>query len=111
MLDRWNPNGPLLTFTAATTAPASVQVISLTGVRSNDVKIDNTSSTVDAVIGWSTTSSAQAIINASAAATVRECAMIQHGTIQVISLPEAAYVTGKTASSTAIIYVQTGIGA
>ncbi len=110
-MDRWNPNGPLLSFTAATSPPTAVQVVSQTGVKSADVKIDNTSTTVDAVIGWSTTSSGQAIINASAAAGVHECALIQHGTIQIISIPNAAYISGKTASSTAIIYVQTGVGA
>lgn len=110
MLDRWSPNGPLLTFTGATTAPTAVQLVSTTTVQSNDVKIDNTSASVDVVLGWAQNST-QAILNAAAASNVTNCAYIQHGTIQVISIPNGTYITGKTASGTAVVYVQTGIGA
>lgn len=108
-MDRWSPNGPLLNFTAATSAPTSVQLVTKTNVLSNDVKVDNTSGTVDAVIGWGEDDTT-AKLNASAASNVTNCALIQHGTIQVISIPCMSYVSGKTASGTAVIYVQTGIG-
>ena len=110
MMDRWSPNGPLLGFTAANTAPTAVQLVSNTGVQSNDVMINNTSSTVDVIIGWGQ-SSAAAILATAAAANVTNCCYIQHSTIQIISIPNGAYITGWTASSTSVVKVQTGIGA
>lgn len=109
MTYRWTPNGPLLTFTAATSAPTAVQAISNSQVHSNDLKIDNTSGTIDCVIGWGQNSE-QAILAAAATSDQMNCAYIMRGTIQVVSVPNGAYVTGKTASSTAVVYVQTGIG-
>jgi len=109
MTYRWSPNGPLLGFTAATTAPTAVQCISLSNVNSMDVKIDNTSGTVDAVLGWGQRS-ADAISAANAGSNTSTCAYIMRGTVQVISIPNGTWITGKTASSTADIKVQSGIG-
>lgn len=107
-MNAWQPKGPLLNFTAASTAPTAVQVISLSGETGEVCKVDNTSSTVDVVIGWGG-SSAEAIANASAAANVQNCAIVLHGTIQTFGIPANAYVTGKTASSTAVVYAQIGV--
>lgn len=106
---RWSPNGPLLSLTAASTAPTSVQLVSNSNVQSNDVKIDNTSSTIDAVLGWGQ-SDAAAKLNCVPASGITNCVYIQHGTIQVISIPNGAYISGISVSSTAVIKVQTGIG-
>lgn len=101
--------GPLLGFTAATTAPTSVQAISLDNVNDQQIIVTNTDSTVDCVLGWAD-SDAKAKANASAAASTCNCYFLLHSTQIVITVPPGAYITGKTASSTAVIKVQAGFG-
>ncbi len=105
----WTPQGPLLSFTADTTAPTAVQTVSVSQVQSQQVKFDNTDATDDVTIGWGN-SSAEAIANAAAAADCNKCFYLMRSTVQVMTLPAGSYVTGKTASGTSVVKVQSGIG-
>ncbi len=73
------------------------------------VKFDNVSSTIDAVIGWGQTD-LDAKKNAAAGADCAKCFYMLRGTVQVMTIPNGAYVTGISVSSTAVIKVQSGIG-
>ena len=108
-MTNWTPNGALLSFTAANTPPTSVQLTESSNVQAIDVKIDNTSGTVDCIVGWGQ-NDAQAKYNAAATSDVTNCVWIMHGTIQIVCMPSNAYVTGYTASSTAVVKVQAGTG-
>ena len=108
-MNAWTPQGPLLSFTAASSAPTSVQVTALSATPSMQVMVNNTSGTIDAVIGWST-NDAQAKYNAAASSDVTNCCYIMHSTIQVLTVPNGCYMTGISVSSTAVIKVQSGIG-
>src|SRR5690349_3607035 len=105
----FDTQGPLLTFTAATSAPTSVQAVSLDGVREQQYMLTNTSTSVDAVIGWGD-SDAKAQAAAAAGSTVSNCVYLMARSQVVITGASDAYFSGKTASSTAAIYVQAGYG-
>ncbi len=105
----WTPQGPLLSLTAASSAPTSVRVTSQSQVTSMQVKFDNVSATIDAVMGWGQ-SDAEAKANAAAAADCVKCFYLLRGTVQVVTIPNGAYVTGISVSSTAVVKVQSGIG-
>lgn len=106
----FDPNGPLLSFTAATSAPTSVQAISLDSVQNQQYVLTNTSSSIDAVIGWGQTDAA-AKLAAAAGSNTSNCYYLLHGSQVVITAATNAYFSGITASSSALVYVQTGYGA
>lgn len=108
-MSAFSPKGPLLNFTAATSAPTSVQAISLDGVQEQQVVLTNTSGSVDAVIGWGT-SDAIAKLAAAAGTSVVNCYYLMHGTQVTLTVPAASYFSGITSASTAVIYVQAGSG-
>ena len=105
----FRPAGPLLGFTAAASAPTSVQAISLDGVQQQQVVITNTDTTNDAVVGWGI-SDAVAKLNAAAAASVQNCTYVLHASQIVVTVPSNSYFSGITGSSTAVVKVQAGYG-
>lgn len=106
----FTPKGPLLSFTAATSAPTSVQAVSLDNVRETQVCITNTDTTNDAVVGWAD-SDAKAKVNAAAGTTVTNCIYVMHNSQVVVTAPAGSYFSGITGSSTAVVKVQAGYGA
>ncbi len=106
----FRPAGPLLSFTAASSAPTSVQAISLDGVNETQVVITNTDTANDAVVGWGD-SDAKAKAAAAAPANDRgvNCYYVLHGSQIVVTVPANAYFSGIS-SSTAVIKVQAGYG-
>jgi hypothetical protein len=104
----FQPKGPLLSFTADSTAPTSVQAVSLGGEQAQQYVLTNASSSVDVVVGWGA-SDVAAKLNAAAATNVMNCYYLVHGTQLVITAATGAYFTGISASS-AVVKVQAGIG-
>ena len=104
----FTPSGPILTFTAATSAPTSVQATSRDGTATQQICLTNTDATNDAVIGWGA-SDAAAKLNAVVGANQRQYYLL-HGTQVVITIGVGQYITGITAANTAAIKVQTGMG-
>jgi hypothetical protein len=105
----FQPKGPLLSFTGATSAPTAVQAISLTGETAQQYLLTNTDAAIDCVVGWGATA-AEAAKNAAAAASVQNCYYLLHSTQIVVTGPRDAYFSGITGSSTAVVKVQNGIG-
>ena len=107
----FRPAGTLFSFTAATSAPTSVQAISLDGVQVQQVVLTNTDTTNDAVVGWGD-SDAKAKAAAAAPATPAgvNCTYVLHASQIVVTVPANAYFSGITGSSTAVIKVQAGYG-
>lgn len=105
----FEPKGPLLSFTGATTAPTSVQAISLDGVQTQQYALTNTDQNNDCVIGWGM-SDAAAKLNAAAGATTQKCYYLLARSQVVVTAQPGAYFSGITAASTAVIKVQSGIG-
>ena len=105
----FDSQGPLLNFTAATSAPTSVQAVTLDNVENQQYMLTNTSNSVDAVIGWGATD-ALAKTAAAAGATVQNCTYLLARSQVVITGSTGAFFSGITASSTAIVYVQAGYG-
>lgn len=111
----FQPTGTILGFTAATTAPTSVQIVNTNAQGTVQVMLTNTDSAVDAVIGWGSTD-AIAKLNAgsvSAATAVQNkefCYFLLHSTQVVVSVPQGSFFSGITGSSTAAIKVQAGLG-
>jgi hypothetical protein len=104
----FQPQGPIVGFTGATTAPTSVQAVSLSNVGVQAYNIDNTSTSIDCVVGWGA-SDAEAKANAAAGASTVNCHYLNFRTSEVIIASKDAYFSGITASSTAIIKIQAGI--
>lgn len=104
----FEPQGPVLGFTADATAPTSVDATPITGLQSGQVMFTNTSSSVDAVIGWGTT---DAIAKANAATPFAGCVQqyyLLRGT-QVVVSATGPHFTG-IAASPCICKVQAGTG-
>lgn len=103
--------GPLLSFTGATTAPTSVLPTGETvgNVQRQQYVLTNTDGTTDCVVGWGATDTiakaASVVANAS-----QNCYYLLRGTQVVISAQVGSSFTGTTAASTAIIKVQSGEG-
>ncbi len=103
----FTPLGPIVSFTGATTAPTSVQAVSLNNMNVQTYCIENISATIDCVVGWGADDTT-AKANAAAAATVSNCFYMPFGKQRFIIGPPNAYFSGITASSTAVIKVQAG---
>jgi hypothetical protein len=104
----FQPKGPLLSFTADSTAPTSVQAVALGGEQAQQYVLTNTSSSVDVVVGFGP-SDVAAKLNAVAGTTVMNCYYLVHGTQLVLTAGSGSYFTGISASS-AVVKVQAGIG-
>ena len=109
-MNPFQPTGPLLSFTGATTAPTSVQAITLNNCADQQVCLTNIDPTTDCVVGWGQTD-AIAKTNAAAGATVSQCYYLLHSSQVVINVPAGTYFSGITAANTAIVKVQAGTGA
>lgn len=103
------PQGAVLSFTGATTAPTAVQAVNKAGGNSQAYTITNISATIDCVVGWSGVSDAAAKLNAVVASGSTNCYYLPFNTQRVVIAPPNAYFTGITASATAVIKVQAGI--
>ena len=103
----FNPQGPVVSFTGATTAPTAVQATNSAGTQTQAYTITNISATIDCVVGWGNTA-AQAALNAVVASGSANCYYLPFNTQRVIIAPPDAYFTGITASSTAVVKVQAG---
>ena len=105
----FTPTGPLLSFTSASSAPTSVQAISVDGVRDTQIMLTNIDSTNNCVVGWGSTD-AEAKLNAAAPVSTNKCYYLLHSTQVVVTVPTDSYVTGIAVASTAVIKVQVGYG-
>ena len=105
-MSKFTPLGTPLSFTAATTAPTSVQPILADGIQQTAYRIVSESVTTACVIGWG---KSDAEAKANAAAINSNCAVIPaYGLIDIVA-PHGSYFSGITSSSTAVMYVQPGI--
>lgn len=103
----FNPKGPLLSFTSASSAPTSVQAVTVDNERAQQIMITNVDTTNDAVVGWGETD-AKAKINAAAPASTSKCVYVLHGSQVIVSASAGAYFSGIAVASTAVIKVQAG---
>lgn len=112
----FRPLGKSVSFTAATTAPTSVQAVSDTVETPNQqvsviraacqYRIINAGSEV--VLLGVGTSDANAI--AAAASLAAGAVPIVPGAVEILWFPVGTYFTGKTASGTSVMYVTPGEG-
>ncbi len=105
----FQPTGPLLSFTSASSAPSSVQIVTLDSAREGQCMVTNVDGTNDAVIGWGQ-SDTEAKLNAAAGTNVNKCVYILRNSSRIISIPAGSYVSGIAVASTAVIKVQAGYG-
>ena len=103
----FTPSGNTVTFTAATTAPTSVQALSTT-LGGNQYRVLNAGS-VTAFLGIGTTSNAA---NTAAAVVTSSQGSIPllAGTDEILTFLPNAWFTGITGSSSAVIYITPGDG-
>ncbi len=104
----FTPDGPILGFTGATSAPTSVQAASSNSVGSQQYCITNTDATNDCCIGWGD-SDAKAKAAAVVGASQNQYWVLRGSQVIVTAAPNA-YFSGITGASTAIIKVQAGYG-
>lgn len=105
----FTPTGPLLGFTSASSAPTSVQAISLDGVQDQQVRIVNVDASNDAVIGWGA-SDTIAKANSGALASNCNCVYVLRNSSVVVTVPPASFFSGIAVANTAVIKVQAGYG-
>jgi hypothetical protein len=105
----FNPCGPLLSFTAAATPPTAVRAISLNNVQTQQYCLTNIDGAIDAIVGWGQ-SATEAQANALAPAGTARCYYLMAREQAVITGPSDAFFSAGTASVTAVIKVQAGVG-
>ena len=105
----FTPTGPLLSITSASSAPTSVQAITLDGSYDQQLMLTNVDGTNDAVVGWGA-SDAKAKANSAAPATSCNCVYVPHGQSVIVTTSSNPYVSGIAVASTAVIKVQAGYG-
>ncbi len=109
----FTPQGPILSVAAAANVAAAavvaVQVVSTGNTKVQQIKMSNTDSTNDAVVGWGQTA-AQAAFNAVVANAATNCTFLMHSTIEVITVPDNCFVTAILAAGTPTIKLQAGYG-
>ena len=102
----FQPDGPVLSFTADATAPTSVQVLPTSGLQSGQVMLTNTDSSDDCVVGWG--QSDQLAKDAAVAGASPNQYYLLRGT-QVVISAKGTYFTG-IAGAACIVKVQAGTG-
>ena len=106
----FTPSGKTVTFTASTSAPAPVQVVSTT-LGGNQYRVLNAGSVV-VFLGFGQTSSDAAnnavVINGGSVTAV--AMPLLAGTDEILTFTPNVYVTGITASGNATVYVTPGDG-
>jgi hypothetical protein len=103
----FTPSGNTVTFTAATSAPSTVQAVSTT-LGGNQYRVLNAGS-VTVFLGIGQTS-AQAAASATVVTTTANCIPLLAGTDEILSFSPNAWFTGITGSSTAVVYITPGDG-
>jgi hypothetical protein len=103
----FSPLGTTVSFTAASTAPTSVQATSTSGQRSAfQYRIVNEGK--ETVLLGVGVDDAAAI--AAAASLAAGAVPMVPGAVEVLGFPAGSHFTGKTASGTAVVYVTPGEG-
>lgn len=105
----FNPTGPLLSFTAAVVAPTSVQALSTNGVQCSQVCLSNIDGAIDAVIGWGMTDAAAKYAALNPTLVTNVYFLLARSQV-VVTAGDDMFFSGATASATAVIKVQPGIG-
>lgn len=103
----FSKTGNTVTFTAANTAPATVQATSTT-LGGNQYRILNAGQ-VTVFLGVGTTS-AEATASATVVTTTANCIPLLAGTDEILTFQPNAYFTGITGSGTAAVYITPGDG-
>lgn len=99
--------GNTVAFTAATTAPTAVQAVSST-LGGNQYRIIN-AGLVTVFLGYGTTAS-EANTNSVVVTSNGSAIPLLPGTDEILTFVPNAYFTGRTANSTALVYVTPGDG-
>ena len=109
----FTPNGPILSVAAAANSNAAavvaVQAVSSGNTNVQQVKLSNTDTTNDAVVGWGQTAAAAAFA-ARATNLSPNCTFLMHSTIEVITVPPNSFVTAILVAGTPTVKVQAGYG-
>jgi hypothetical protein len=105
----FQPTGPILSFTGASSAPTSVQPLSTNGVRNQQFCLTNTDSTNDCVVGWGQTD-AEAKLNAAVATASQKCYYLLARSQVIVTAGPEAFFSGIAVASTSVIKVQCGYG-
>lgn len=109
----FQPNGPIQSVAAAANSAAAelvaVQLVLSSNVLVQQVKIVNTDTTNDAIIGWGATAK-EAAFNALTTNASPKSTWIVHGTIEVITMPANCFVTAILNAGTPTIKIQAGYG-
>lgn len=103
----FSPLGLSKSFTAATTAPTSVQSVSATTTRpAYQYRIVNAGSEL-VLLGVGVSDAAAKTAAASLAAGA---VPIRPGTVEIMSFPAGSYFSGVTAANTSVVYITPGEG-
>lgn len=106
-MNYFDPSGPVVSFTASTSAPTAVQALSKNNVETPLVMVANGSTNVGATIGWGLTTNAA---NAAATSTVSPNQFYLNPMQQMVIAGQTdGFYTGITTTNTAVIFVQSGI--
>jgi hypothetical protein len=103
----FTPTGNTVTFTATTTAPATVQAVSTT-LGGNQYRLINAGN-VTVFLGYGTTSDAANTAAAVVTSSGKALPLLA-GTDEIITFAPNAHFTGVTGSGTAVIYITPGDG-
>lgn len=108
-MNYFDPSGPVINFTASTSAPTAVQALSKDAVPTPQVMVANVSTNVGATIGWGVSTNAA---SAAATSTISPNQFyINPNQQMVIAASPDAFYTGVTTTNTAVIFVQPGVQA
>ena len=105
----FSPLGLTVTFTAATTAPTSVQAVSTapTTRPARAFRIVNTSTSTTVLLGVGATDAAA---QAAAVSLAAGAIPLVPGAVEILGFPANSFFTGDTASGTAVVYITPGEG-
>ena len=104
----FSPSGNTVVITAATTAPAPVQVPSTT-LGGNQYRVINSGSQV-VILGFGANSAQAAAGGVIPTSTQNNCIPMLPGTDEILTFVPNAYFTGTTSTSTANVYITPGDG-
>lgn len=106
-MNYFDPSGPVVSFTASTTAPTSQQAKSNNFVETPIVMMANTSSNVGVTVGWGA-SDADAKNQAASTVSANQFFLAPNMQIVVCGKSDGFY-SGVTTTNTAVVFVQPGI--
>lgn len=109
----FTPTGAVLSFAAAANQAAAVavavQAVTQDNVSSQQIKITNIDGTNDVVVGWGATAAAAAFAAATANGSPN-CTYLMHSSVEVVTVPDQAFVTAIFVGGTPTVKVQAGYG-